>query len=276
VTNTDKNTAPTPGADNSDDWENHWSSFGEPALGNPANDYRNRLIFRYLGTPEPSSTVVDVGSGQGQLALLLQTAYPEAKVFGVEYSQEGVRRATDAARKSGLDAHFVQRDLLEPSAGQDPLGGVPPGALAVCSEVLEHVDHPEVLLANAADYMQPGCRLVVTVPGGPKSALDRYIGHRQHFRPASIRTLLESSGFEVEHVYRAGFPFFNLYRLAVILRGTRLIEDLKSSSPSDPASFMQRVVSRFFDVTFHWNLPNSPFGWQIVAVARLHPGPDAA
>jgi 2-polyprenyl-3-methyl-5-hydroxy-6-metoxy-1,4-benzoquinol methylase len=36
----------------------------------------------------------------------------------------------------------------------------------VCSEVLEHVDRPRELLANAAAYLAPGCRLVVTVPGG--------------------------------------------------------------------------------------------------------------
>ena len=275
MTNSDKSTSSTPGSGNSDDWENHWSSFGEPALGNPANDYRNRLILGLLGTPAPKSTVVDVGSGQGQFALLLKSTYPDAQIFGVEYSQEGVRRATEAALQAGLNAQFVQRDLLEPGSSPDPMGGLPTGALAVCSEVLEHVDYPEVLLANAADYLQPGCRLVVTVPGGPKSAIDRYIGHRQHFGPATLRALLESSGFEVEHIYRAGFPFFNLYRLAVILRGKRLIEDLKSSTPSDPASFLQRALSRFFDVTFHWNLRNSPFGWQMVATARLKSGTDA-
>jgi len=207
-----------------DNWEDHWNSFGDPALGNPANDYRNELVLQLLGEPAPGSTVVDIGSGQGQLALLLQAQFANAQVIGVEYSQEGVRRATEAARSMKLSAKFVQRDLLKPNTDRHPETDTPRGALAVCSEVLEHVDEPAVLLRNAADYLLPDCRMVVTVPGGPKSALDKYIGHRRHYRPETIRTLLESSGYEVERVYRAGFPFFNLYRLLVIARGQRLIE----------------------------------------------------
>ncbi len=252
----------------SDNWEEHWSAFGDPALGNPANDYRNRLIFRYLGEPTADSTVVDIGSGQGQLALLLQASYPGVRILGIEYSHEGVRRASKAARAANLDAIFLQRDLLHADDGHNPMAGGRRAALAVCSEVLEHVDQPEVLLRNAADYLLPGCRLVITVPGGPKSALDRYIGHRRHYRPATIRALLESSGYEVERVYRAGFPFFNLYRLAIILRGRRLIDDLKTTT-AVPVSRLQQAMTRFFDVTFHWNLHHSPFGWQIVAIARL-------
>ncbi len=264
-----------PGA-GADDWEDHWNSFGDPALGNPANDYRNRLIVHYLGRPDPGATVVDIGSGQGQLALLLQEAYPDARILGIEYSAEGVRRARKTAEEEGLGARFIQRDLLLPSRAEDRDPSILGASLAVCSEVLEHVDEPEVLLRNAADYLLPNCRLVVTVPGGPKSALDRYIGHRRHYTPESVRALLELSGFFVEHTYRAGFPFFNLYRLAVITRGQRLIDDLKNAPANAPASKAQTALTRFFDRSFHWNAPNSPFGWQIVAVARAgSPAPSA-
>jgi SAM-dependent methyltransferase len=256
-----------PAVADADNWEDHWNAFGDPALGNPANAYRNRLILRFLGNPARGSTVVDIGSGQGQLALLLQARYPDVHVLGVEYSHEGVRRATEAAAAAKLGATFVCRDLLKQNT--DPVLAAHRGSLAVCSEVLEHIDQPEVLLRNAADYLLPGCRLVVTVPGGPKSALDRHIGHRRHYRPETIRALLSSSGYEVERVYRAGFPFFDLYRLAVIARGQRLIDDLKVTNTSTPASGAQRIMTRFFDRTFHWNLPHSPFGWQIVAIARL-------
>jgi len=252
-----------------DNWEDHWTEFGDPALGNPANEYRNRLILRLLGTPARGSTVVDIGSGQGQLALLLQAEYPDVHVLGVEYSHEGVRRATEAARAAKLGATFVQRDLLQQNTDPRLTAEVHRGSLAVCSEVLEHIDQPEVLLRNAADYLLPGCRLVVTVPGGPKSALDKHIGHRRHYRPETIRSLLGSSGYEVERVYRAGFPFFDLYRLAIIARGQHLIDDLRATSTSTPASGVQRIMTRFFARAFHWNLQHSPFGWQIVAVARM-------
>ena len=82
---------------------------------------------------------------------------------------------------------------------------------AVCSEVLEHVDDPVAFLKRARDYLAPGARLIVTVPGGPMSAFDRHIGHRQHFDRLKIRSMLEQAGYSVERTYLAGFPFFNLY-----------------------------------------------------------------
>ena len=250
-----------------DDWDDHWATFGDPALGNPANDLRNRLILDLLGTPESGATILDIGSGQGQFGILLQSTFPDTHVVGLEYSHEGVRRATQAADEAGVPARFVQRDLLQPQSSVAGPDTVPPASLAVCSEVLEHVDDPEVLLRNAAAYLAPGCRLVVTVPGGPMSALDRYIGHRTHYTPSTLTMLLERSGFVVERAERAGFPFFNLYRLLIVARGNQLIEDVKSTSTQSPSK-LQTGTTWFFDHAFHWNMPRSPFGWQIVAVAR--------
>jgi SAM-dependent methyltransferase len=265
------NTSVTPGGDN---WDDHWATFGDPALGNPANDYRNRLILHFLGTPNRDTTILDIGSGQGQLGILLQTNYPDTRVVGIEYSSEGVHRATLAARSAGVDAHFVQRDLLKPASDVPLLDDVPEASLAVCSEVLEHVDDPELLLRNAAEYLRPDCRVVITVPGGPMSALDRYIGHRMHYTPATLRALLERSGFVVERTERAGFPFFNLYRLLIVARGRQLIEDVKSTTSSQPSK-LQTLIARFFDLVFHWNLDRSPFGWQIVGIAMPSPAKES-
>jgi SAM-dependent methyltransferase len=257
---------PEGGAAGGDEWDQHWALYGEPAQGNPANNYRHRLIMKLLGRPGAGDTILDIGSGQGELALLLKQAFPGATVRGIEYSAEGVRRAQLAAQTAGLAVEFNQRDLLE-TATPDPAhrGSA---AYAVCSEVLEHVDDPGLLLRNAAAYLAPGCRIVVTVPGGPRSAFDRHIGHRQHFAPARLRRLLERAGFDVEYVARAGFPFFNLYRLAVIARGRRLIADLERS-PTEGEPGGQGAVLAFFDRAFRLNMQSSPFGWQMVAVGRL-------
>ena len=249
-----------------DEWDQHWALYGEPAQGNPANNYRHRLIMKLMGHPGAGNTILDIGSGQGELALLLQRAFPGATVRGIEYSAEGVRRAQRAATSAGLSVQFTQRDLLQ-TAPPDPAHRAS-ADYAVCSEVLEHVDDPGLLLRNAAQYLAPGCRIVVTVPGGPRSAFDRHIGHRQHFAPGRLRQVLERAGFDVECVARAGFPFFNLYRLAVIARGRRLIADLERS-PTGGEPGAQGAVLAFFDRAFRLNLRSSPFGWQMVAVGRL-------
>jgi len=57
---------------------------------------------------------------------------------------------------------------------------------ATCSEVLEHVDDPKRLMVRSRTLLAPGCRLVVTVPGGPMSCFARHIGHRRHFTPSGL------------------------------------------------------------------------------------------
>lgn len=133
--------------------------------------------------------------------------------------------------------------------------------------MLEHLDDPALLLKNASRYLAPGCTLVVTVPGGPQSEFDRHIGHRQHFTPRMLRALLEQSGFTVDIATTAGFPFFNLYRIAVILRGKRLITDVRSGS-TEVSSSLARVAMGAFRPLFALNILGSPLGWQTIATAR--------
>jgi hypothetical protein len=200
-----------------------------------------------------------VGSGQGDLVADLHADYPAAELLGIDVSQSGI----DVARTKVPSASFIRRDLL--------LEGEPPAGLsrwathAVCSEVLEHVDDPRLLLEHATAYMATGCRLVVTVPGGPMSAFDRHIGHRKHFTLDRLRSVLTGAGFDPVKVTSVGFPFFNLYRLVVIQRGERLVREVAKGSTS-------RLALLTMDA-FHWlfklGIPESPWGWQLVAVARL-------
>jgi hypothetical protein len=97
------------------------------------------------------------------------------------------------------------------------------------------------------------------------SEFDRHIGHRKHYSPSELRQVLERVGFEVDWVTGAGFPFFNLYRLVVILRGRRLVAEAAAGE----ASLLARFVMTAFGFLFRLNLDASRLGWQTVAAARL-------
>jgi SAM-dependent methyltransferase len=244
-----------------DDWDRHWRDYAEAAASNPAQAYRRRLVLRLLasgggGIPE---RVLDIGSGTGDLAADIRNAFPAAELLGLDVSAAAVEHATRMVPA----ATFLQRDLVSGSEPDPAHQGW--ATHAVCSEVLEHVEDPEALLASARSYLAPGCRLIVTVPGGPMSAFDRHIGHRRHFTAKSMRALLERTGFIVDRSMRAGFPFFNLYRLIVLLRGERLVDDAARGSGGRPA----RLAMRIFGVLFRLNLTRSPWGWQVLAAARV-------
>lgn len=246
-------------SDAPDDWDRHWCDFAESAEANPAQRYRTRLVLSRLGLANAAARIVDIGSGQGDFAAQIRKVAPRTEVLGIELSQAGCQMAQGKVP----DATFLQRDLLEPEEG-------PPEEFrawathAVCSEVLEHVDSPGRLLKNAMPYLSSGCRIVVTVPGGPMSPFDRHIGHRRHYTRKALRGVLEAAGFQVNGVAAAGFPFHNLYRLGVLMRGQRLVEDAANPSPST----IMRWVMKGFDLAFRLNLPASPWGWQLVAEAR--------
>jgi len=167
-----------------------------------------------------------------------------------------------------VPARFVERNLLKP-VGLDP--DQPLADYAVCSEVLEHVDDPTMLLRNAMSLLAPGARVVVTVPGGPRSAFDRHIGHFRHFTAAYLHQVLTDAGLGVDRVYRSGFPFFNLYKLAVVARGQKLVAEIDSRPVGARPSSLQAVVQGVFRVGFKLNLDDSPGGWQMAAVAHVPP-----
>jgi SAM-dependent methyltransferase len=249
-----------------DDWDHHWDAYGEAAEGNPANMYRRSLLLKLLGRPASGSAVLDIGSGQGEFANHLQKVYPDLQIWGVEYSAGGVERSRQRALAEGLPTRFVQMDLLQPASLP---AGQPPATSAVCSEVLEHVDDPTRLIGHARALLAPGARLVVTVPGGPRSAFDHHIGHVRHFTAGSLRRVLMDAGYRVERTLRAGFPFFNMYKLAVIARGRRLVADVENRRPGANTIPGEQAMKAFFNFGFRHSLDSSVLGWQMAAVARV-------
>lgn len=255
-----------------DSWESHWTEYADSAEENPAQAYRRKMIFKHL-TPSDGvlgflaygegqeMKVLDVGSGQGDLLRDVHARFPAAETLGVELSRSGIESAVQKLPKG----RFVQRNLLDSAPVDADVRGW--ATHAVCSEVLEHVEQPEVLLRNASEFMAPGCRLVVTVPGGPMSYFDRHIGHRRHFTARTLRGVLEAAGLEVDRIYRTGFPFFNLYRLTVIVRGKSLVADVSNQTDSAMSRLASFVMS-VFRFLFRFNLNDAPGGWQLVAVAR--------
>jgi SAM-dependent methyltransferase len=242
-----------------DDWEEHWREYADAAARNPAQEYRRRLVLRALTANQPVQHLLDIGAGTGDLAALVRRSFPAAEILGVDVSGSGLAEA----RRKVPDAVFLQRDLLEVQSERDTHRGW--ATHAICSEVLEHVTEPDRLLRNIRRYLAPGCRLVVTVPGGPMSAFDQHIGHRRHYTPFDLRRLLAGAGFVVDRAYGAGFPFFNLYRLTVIARGERVVDLASDRTPSVVA----RTAMAAFRLLFRLNLTRAPWGWQTFAVAHL-------
>jgi len=246
-----------------DAWDQHWDDYAEITRYNPAQKYRRKLIIKLLDFDSLTgpAKVLDVGSGQGDFAFELKLSCPKVEYLGLEASQTGI----DVAQKKVPDAHLIQQDLLLPFK--------PPGEFkqwathAVCSEVLEHVDEPEKILANIKPLLKEGCKLIITVPGGPMSRFDKHIGHRKHYSSDDLRNLFSRCGYKINRLTRAGFPFFNLYQLIKFVRGEKLKKDIAGDN-SRQVPFIIKVMNGLFTFLFSICLNNSPFGWQMIAIVE--------
>lgn len=251
-----------------DDWNQHWDAYEAAVRINPAQAFRSRLVAAALAfdrTTEPVR-LLDIGSGQGDFARELLSRFPHVDYLGVELSRSGV----EYSRAKVPHARFFEGDVQSPLTLPDEYRGW--ATHAVCAEVLEHLDQPGRALGHVLPWLAPGARLVVTVPGGPMSAFDRSIGHRRHYSHGDLARLLRGAGFDHVSVRGAGFPFFNVYRLAVIAQGDKLIQ--QAGQPGFETRLAPRVASKVFASLFRLTTAHSRFGWQMVAEG-IRPSGDA-
>lgn len=248
---------------NRDDWDRHWNELKLVTPSNPAQAFRREIILHWLARQAPSKGghVLDIGSGQGDLLADLSQLFPDLKLAGVELSASGIAQARAKAPR----AEFHQRNLSVAPVKDDPLTDW--AQWAICSEVLEHVEEPAKVLAHGARFLKSGACIFITVPGGPMSAFDRHIGHRQHFNQESLGALIRSAGLIPEKVHGVGFPFFNLYKLTVILRGKALIHDVAGEELRQ-LGWMTHTAMRGFLLVLKRAVNSPSRGWQMVAQAR--------
>lgn len=149
---------------------------------------RHRKIERLLSEP---LAILDVGSGGGEFAYLLQTLGHDVK--GIEPNKG---YAEYSIREYGLNVQvgFVQ-DVVLPEEGFD---------LITMWHVLEHTEAPSAVLSKLHALLKPHGLLVIEVPNIeatcqlPKSTFHE--AHIFNFNVATLRKLAEKTGFsEKEH-----------------------------------------------------------------------------
>jgi 2-polyprenyl-3-methyl-5-hydroxy-6-metoxy-1,4-benzoquinol methylase len=247
-----------------DDWNSHWLRYADSASINPAQMMRHETIIREIRNIAGSkkvNTLIDIGSGQGDFLKLANKRKVAKNYVGFELSPSGV----NVSKKKIPSATFYKIDLLK----DRPLNKFFKKAdVIVCSEVLEHLDSPSKFLSKISPYLKDSGILVLTVPSGPRSKYDIFIGHRIHYTPKSFSKVIKNTtgNLDIDKIYRTGFPFFNLYKSIVILRGKSLINDVSDGHLNIFAILFMNI----FRFLFNFNIKRSSFfGWQLIAICKL-------
>jgi 2-polyprenyl-3-methyl-5-hydroxy-6-metoxy-1,4-benzoquinol methylase len=135
----------------------HWREMTSRSVFvfNAYQQARYQIALDALGNLS-GKTIVDLGAGDGAFTSLL--ARCAAKVIAVDNEPKGVELARSVFKKEGLAAEFVigsVEDIPLPTACADAV---------VSCDVIEHIDHYEQHIAEAARILKPGGVLVVTTP----------------------------------------------------------------------------------------------------------------
>jgi ubiquinone/menaquinone biosynthesis C-methylase UbiE len=149
------------------------------------------VIAKFIGL-QPIKHALDAGCGRGLYTrILLQRA---AKVTALDYSANCV----DAMqRRLG---HLDQLSLHRGSADNLPFANEQFDVVTHC-EVLEHINDDRKVLSELYRVLEPGGRLIISVPVPPAPIVD-HEHVREGYTFEQITTLLEEAGFEVlRHQY---------------------------------------------------------------------------
>lgn len=152
-------------------------------------------VFR--GVPVgPQDSVVDVGCGDGGASLFC--ARRGAQVTAIDIDPQVV--ASIRERLAGIDPHRHAAHVS--NANPLPLADAV-ASRVLCTEVLEHVDDPDQLLAELVRIGQPGARYLLTVPDALQENMQKLVAPASYFQKPNHVRIIERAEFAAM-VTRAG------------------------------------------------------------------------
>jgi SAM-dependent methyltransferase len=147
---------------------------------NPSRIYLRRFLMEAFAECSPSARVLDAGAGEGRYAeLFAQHTY----------------HAVDLCLGSIDCSHVSYVSNLEAIAVRDASYD-----MVVCTQVLEHVPDPLLVLRELNRALKPGGSLWLTVPFFFAEHMQPYDFYR--YTQFGLRHLLEQAGFEVRRIQR--------------------------------------------------------------------------
>lgn len=104
--------------------------------------------------------VLDVGCGLGTATIVMAEAFPRSRFVGIDYNEESVRRATEAAAEAGVAdrVRFEVYDAVSYQGGYD---------LICLFDTVHDLGDPVEALAHAREQLTDGGVVVAVEPNAP-------------------------------------------------------------------------------------------------------------
>jgi len=202
-------------------------------------------------------TIADWGCGNGELIRLIFKHFSQSiNIVGIDFS----RVALDAARSYFPKGTFHTVDFENDTPPDEVSSDI-----NICSEVIEHVNNWESLLANIVRCTKSNGHIIITTQGGKRFKSDLQIGHLKHFSLHEITDVLENQACHIKNAYRTGFPFYTLQKLVQSL----FIDKVNRAVLNNEApTRIVKILYLFGYWAFRLCPPNRFLGPQLVVIAQ--------
>ena len=178
--------------------------------------HRNELIRKNFGNfISESNEVGEIGCGSGLvLSYLSKTLH--RKIDGFELNLNALRLCPK------VDGALYIYDILQRQAAY-----LEKYDLLMMMDVLEHIKNEQEFLCAARDHIIPQGYLLIGVPMRQHlySAYDRADGHYRRYSQKYLKSVVESSGFNIIDVVQWGHTYLPLLLLRKIILGDRITGD---------------------------------------------------
>jgi 2-polyprenyl-3-methyl-5-hydroxy-6-metoxy-1,4-benzoquinol methylase len=186
-------------------YRQEWES-GSVLSGNYHRDY-GPVHDAVVQLVPAGSKVLDIACGAGVLCRKIKQAFPTTTVLGVDFAEYTIRQNQERDQDLGIE--YLSLDITH------ALGSISGkfDVVTMC-EILEHLEQPESVVADAFNLLKPGGRFILTCPHDneiPDPEHVRCWGHDEVFH------LLAPFGDTVSFTHFPP-PYFHIWMLAYMTR----------------------------------------------------------
>lgn len=181
-------------------WDGAWK---QAAAFGPGFRSRYSTLLRLMGEHGAAGRFIEFGAGTGAFLPRVAQRFPWLELSAHEDSEAAL-----ATLRQLPNLHAVYSGKLDADLDLGRAFDV-----AVCSEVLEHIDDDGEALDAILRHLRPGARLYLSVPQQANlwTQVDDAVGHRRRYAPGELADLCERRGLEVLADLSTGFPLYNAY-----------------------------------------------------------------
>jgi len=167
----------------------YFKELAELEAGNFWFRARNKIILWTLHKYSPELTsFLEIGCGTGFVISAISNQFPEARLLGSEYLEEGLvyaRQRLPSTEFTQMDARQIPYKLE-----LDAIGAF---------DVLEHIEEDEIVLQQIFKALKPNGIVFITVPQHRWlwSTVDEYACHIRRYGSSDLHEKVRKAGFKI-------------------------------------------------------------------------------